>query len=237
MKASLMRLLDLQDIDSRIDKLKRLKTEYPGEISALQSELELSRKSLEDQKERERELEKERRHFERELEVANIQLKKHQARLDEVKTNKEYEALQREIRIWENNVSENETQVLRTMAELEELSLKIENESQEFERIKSEKENRIDELTLKLSSVEQELSIYRQKRDEAIEGLGKRLLSSYERIRRGRGGMAVVPIRRGACGGCFKQIPPQKVVEIKRNERLITCENCGRILVWDERNG
>lgn len=235
MRESLMRLLDLQDTDSHIDQLERAKREYPDMISALESELDQSRRSLQEQREREGQLEKERRHFERELEVADIQLKRHKERLDEVKTDKEYRALQREIEAWESNVSENETQVLKAMAELEELNVKILHSREALEKEEREKRDQITELTAKLDLTEKELDSYQTKRQKVAGGVQETVLSTYERIRKVKGGVAVVPVTREACGGCFNQLPPQKVVETKKNERLITCENCGRILVWDER--
>ena len=58
-------------------------------------------------------------------------------------------------------------------------------------------------------------------------------LERYERIKRAKNGKAVVPVKRGACGGCFSRVPPQKILEIRQNSRLFTCEHCGRILVSD----
>jgi predicted nucleic acid-binding Zn-ribbon protein len=56
----------------------------------------------------------------------------------------------------------------------------------------------------------------------------------YERIRKAKGGLAVVPVKRNACGGCYNAVPPQKVLELRRNNKIYTCEHCGRILVSDE---
>jgi predicted nucleic acid-binding Zn-ribbon protein len=67
---------------------------------------------------------------------------------------------------------------------------------------------------------------------KAREGVEERLLTSFERIRKSyRNGLAVVPIVRESCGGCFNTIPPQRQSEIKQHKKIIVCENCGRILV------
>ncbi len=234
MNSQLAILSELQKIDTHIDKLGKAKNEYPAAIYAAQKELEQSRRDLQAQKQEKDEAEKRRRHLERELEVAAERLKTSQQRLTEVKTNKEYEALQREIDVWKQAVSENETKILKTMAEIEQLTEKILTGEQKLKEEEELKQKQISEFRAKLDSAEAELNNYKQERKQIASRVDKNLLSSYERIRKGRGGIAVVSVSRKACGGCFKQLPPQKVVEIKKGNRLITCDSCGRILVWDE---
>ena len=71
-------------------------------------------------------------------------------------------------------------------------------------------------------------------RDGVAAGIQGRLLSTYERIRKGKRGVAVVALTREACGGCFNQLPPQKAAEARRLDRIVHCENCGRIVVYVE---
>ncbi len=234
MKEQLAVLSELQKIDIQIDRLEKTKSEYPAAISAAQQQLEQSRTDLQAQKEEKEEAEKRRRHLERELEVATEHLEASQQRFAEVKTNKEYEALQREIDTWKQVVSETETQILGTMAETEQLTEKILTGEQRLKEEEELKQKQISEFRAKLEPTEAEINNYKQDREQLTSGVEKRLLSNYERIRKGKKGVAVVPVNRKACGGCFKQLPPQKVVEIKKGNRLITCDSCGRILVWDE---
>jgi len=234
MKKQLAVLSELQKIDIQIDKLEKAKSEYPAAISAAQQQLEQSRGNLQAQKEEKEEAEKRRRHLERELEVATEHLEASQHRFTEVKTNKEYEALQREIDTWKQVVSETETQILKTMAETEQLTEKILIGEQRLKEEEELKQTQISEFRAKLEPAEAEINNYKQEREQLTSGADKNLLSNYERIRKGKRGFAVVSVNRRACGGCFKQLPPQKVVEIKKGNRLITCDSCGRILVWDE---
>ncbi|OPX33251.1 MAG: hypothetical protein B1H40_00465 [Candidatus Latescibacteria bacterium 4484_181] len=234
MKRQLAVLSELQKIDIHIDKLEKVKSEYPAAISAVEQQLEQSRKDLQSQRGGKEEAEKRRRHLERELEVASEHLKTSQQRLTEVKTNKEYEALQREIDVWKQTVSKTETEILKTMAEIEQLTEKIVTHEQRLKEEEKLKQKQISDFRAKLDSAEAELNGYRREREQIASKVGRDLLSHYERIRRGKGGVAVVSVSRRACGGCFKQLPPQKVVEIKKGNRLITCDSCGRILVWDE---
>ena len=71
-------------------------------------------------------------------------------------------------------------------------------------------------------------------RDDIAGRLSRDVRNRYERISRGKAGLAVVSIKKGACGGCFTALPPQRINEVKRNDRLITCEHCGRVLVWND---
>ena len=75
---------------------------------------------------------------------------------------------------------------------------------------------------------------FQHERQKAIARINKGDLAAYERIRKAKKGMAVVPLKKGACGGCFNRVPPQKLLELRQNERMYTCERCGRIIVSDE---
>ena len=123
------------------------------------------------------------------------------------------------------------------MTELETIDEQRESEVVEFEAIEGERGVEIAELSKQLASIERKVASRKRKKAKASSDLSRRVLSSYERIRKGRNGVAVASVDRNACGGCFTQIPPQTVVEIRRNARIILCESCGRILVWDDRDG
>ncbi len=234
MKETLAHLLELQEVDNALDELRRARETYPKRIDELRKELEEERTSLEELKGKLQELERQKRHYERELRRAQDELEKHKARLYEVKTNREYDAVQQEIEAWENSIGQNEEFLLDTMAAIEELTPQVADKEQAYARSRQEKQEEIENLLAKLGSLEEELEGYLKRREEITGSIDRRLLATYERVRRGRGGVAVVPVTRGACGGCFSQLPPQVVVEVRRGDRLIRCEYCGRILVWNE---
>jgi hypothetical protein len=83
-------------------------------------------------------------------------------------------------------------------------------------------------------STEVEELQFNHQRQKVVARIAKPDLAAYERIRRAKRGMAVVPVKKGACGGCFNRVPPQKLLELRQNDRLYTCERCGRIIVSDE---
>jgi len=235
MKENLFGLLDLQEIDKEIDALGRSRSEYPAEISKLQSEIETDREKFQNNRDRFEELEKRRRSLERDLEALNADLKKHQDRLYEVKTNKEYDALQHEIGVLNVRIDEYETGILEAIEEQEGLKGKIDEEATIFKQMETEILARIKELTAHLDSIEANVKTWQDKRAAVEARIERRPLSVYNRIRQTlRGGIAVVPVEKGACGGCFRELAPQRRVEARRQDQIMRCENCGRILVWRE---
>ena len=236
-KGSLLKLMDLQEIDQEIDELGQFRADYPEKIAALEHEIEVAKGSIQEHEERISALSRDHRHFERELEVANAELKKHQDRLYTVKTNREYDALQYEIEGHRNKIDEYETEILTIMTELEELEARLESEREDFEGIKQEKDSQIAALGEKLSSIEEEVNLRMEKRKPIQSEIDGRISAMYERIRRGKGGMGAAPIIKEACGGCFMQLPPQLRSEVRKGVQINCCESCGKILVWDDRDG
>lgn len=235
MKESLLRLLNLQNIDAELDKLKKVQTDYPEAISDLRGKLETAKQAVDAKKEQASDLEKSRRQLEGELETIQSDLKKHQDRLYEVKTNREYDALQIEIEVLRNRADENETIILEGIEQHDELKTMLEEEERAYKVQEADYLGQIQDLQSRLDKVDGEASGWRKKRLVAEELVDRPVLSNYDRIRRVvKDGIAVVPIGKGSCGGCFRQLPPQQRVEVRRQDRIIRCENCGRILVWRE---
>jgi predicted nucleic acid-binding Zn-ribbon protein len=231
----LIKLLDLQTVDHRINQLRRDKGDYPKRIEALEEALQEAEEILQTQQDRIAELKKMGRHYERELAQANEALKSHEARLYEVKTNKEYDALQHEIEAWQDSVDQNETSLVETMTELEELTVGIEEEAESSEEARQARRAEIESLKSKLDVIETQTEQEQQAREKLTQGVKPRLLAGYERIRKAKGD-AVARVTRQACGGCFTRLPPQLMAELRKRSRIIHCENCGRMLVWDERS-
>ncbi len=235
MKESLFKLLNLQHIDTELDKLNRVQADYPEAIAELRKKLETAKQAVDDKKQQAIDLDKTRRHLEGELETIQADLKKHQDRLYEVKTNREYDALQIEIEVLGNRADENETIILEGIEQHDDLKTMLEEEESAYKALKADYLGQIQDLQSRLDLVDGEASGWRKQRSVAEELVERPALSNYNRIRRVvRDGVAVVPIGKGSCGGCFRQLPPQRRMEVRRQDRIIRCENCGRILVWRE---
>lgn len=235
MKESLFRLLDLQQIDTEIDTFKRSQKDYPIEISRLERELEIASQQIQEKRNRSKELERSRRLLEGELEGINADLKKHQDRLYEVKTNREYDALQHEIEALRGRVDENETGILEGIEQYEHLEAKLEEDEVNYKEMEEKNRARIQDLKSQVDSVEENVKAREAKRAVVETRIERPALSIYNRIRNMvKGGVAVVRVEKGSCGGCFRQLAPQRRVEARRQNRIIRCENCGRILIWKD---
>lgn len=235
MKDSLYSLLELQEIDKEIDALERSKEEFPAEIGRLNEELEAARNRITETEKHVGELESSRRLMEGELDTINADLKKHQDRLYEVKSNREYDALQAEIEALGTKKDEHETGILQSIEDHEDLSTKLSEDKDAFSDREKEILDRIKDLQGRLDSVEGDIAKWVKKRKALEANVERPALSTYNRIRRMvKGGIAVVEIKKGSCGGCFRQLSPQLLVEARRINRLMRCENCGRITVWKD---
>lgn len=233
MKDSLTKLLELQEIDNQIDAIERIRKDYPGAIALIDQEIEEAKLQVQVHHARKEELEKAQRLHERELAAATADLKKHQDRLYEVKTNREYDALQTEIEACRNRVSEQETGLLTAAEALEALVPQAQKLEEALGREEQERLGRKQELVEKLGSIASEIQQHDVKRGAVRALVIPQALAIYDRIRKGGRSLAVVRISKGACGGCFREIPPQKASEVRRSNRVIPCESCGRILVWN----
>lgn len=233
MKESLFKLLELQEIDNQIDAIERIRRDYPADIARIGQEIEGARDQVQAQRMKQEALEKAQRHHERELEAATADLKKHQDRLYEVKTNREYDALQVEIEACRNRVNEQENSILAAAGALEELIPQIQRLGEAFAQEEQERLKRKQELVEKLNAIGSEVQRHQESREAVRVQVVPNALMIYDRIRRGGRTLAVVRLSKRACGGCFLEIPPQRASEVRRSDRIIPCESCGRILVWN----
>ncbi len=233
MRDNLLRLLKIQDVDEELRTLEEAKSKYPEEITRRKNDIEAARKGLDEKSARVAELESQQRQYERDLEVARDQLKKQEERFSEVTNNREYDALQMEIEACKTRISECETHILQAIEESEFLREQILLEEKDVEQIVGEQQGRIDELQEKLDSLQDEVDGVYSRREHETSGLDQSLLQSYERSRTARGAR-ITAVRKESCGACFRQLTPQQRSNVRRSERVLHCENCGAILVWDD---
>ncbi len=230
-------VLALQKIDSKIDEIKTLKGELPMEVKDLEDEIEGLQTRLNN-------IDAEINSINNFIEAKNnakkeaqALIKKYEKQQDNVKNNREFEAINKEIEMQELEVRLNEKHSKdATFEQRDRMNLRVKTE----EKIKDVEES----LTVKRQELEKisidtekEEKILAEKSEGAKAKVDPRLLTAYERIRRSyRNGLAVVPILRDSCGGCFNVIPPQRQSEIRQHKKIIVCEHCGRILVDSDMN-
>lgn len=232
MLEDLGRLVELQQLDSEIAELEAASAAIPGRIRTMEEQLLQTKAALDAVTAETEKMQKLHRQKERDLEEANRELKKRQSRLYEIKTNQEYSAVLKEIEGLKQRVSTLEEEVLLLLDQIE-VAVKARAQEEEkfrftqaeFLRDKQQREGELRELQGRLSA----LQVARGGQSRSVE---TSLLQQYLRLLKSRAGLAVAPARGGSCEGCHVALTPQLYNEVRRNEEILTCERCGRILYW-----
>ncbi len=232
MREQLAELARLQEIDDQLARLERSKGDYPQRIEELTTTLTEQLDLQQGVAEEEKGLQKEQRHLERQIKDHQATIARLQERLSEVKTNKEWDARQKEMDAAKGELTTDEDRLLEIMEKLEGNGDEEEAGEEDLDDFRARAEAEIKDLKGKLGTVDSKMARIRSERDALTVHLDDGLKRIYNRVKEGKQGTAVVPLVRGACGGCYNRIPPQTITEIRRAERPITCENCGRIMLW-----
>lgn len=224
----------LQKVDSALDELQDMKGDLPRIVSELKGRI----KGRQDLKKEHEETVKRAIITRDETDIEIITLKekveKYKSQQFQVKTNKQYDTLAREI-------DQSQERITKLVKEMEVLEGKASLAKQDSEQLVPE----IETMTAELAERQKELDEVNQEheeeelklnheREKIVSRISKGDMQMYTRIRDAKDGKAIVPVKRNACGGCFNRVPPQKVLELRKNSALMTCERCGRIIVSDE---
>jgi predicted nucleic acid-binding Zn-ribbon protein len=223
-------LLKLQSLDSKLDELIKIRGGLPEEVRDLEDDIagfetrigkfQSEIKTLEEDIERNRVAKKD----------AEKLITKYKDQQMNVRNNREFDAISKEIELQSLEIELadkriNEAQ-FRVRGKEEEIKVTQNALNERKEDLKAKKQE-LDQITSE--SQEEEREIIRQ-RDEQATTIESRLLNSYNKIRSNAlNGLAVVMVKRGACGGCFNVVPPQRQADIKDKKKIIVCEHCGRI--------
>ena len=228
-------LFQLQETDSKIDEIQRLCGELPLEVKDLEDELEgletRNAKSKEDiaQKEKDIATKKE------EIKDAQAQVKKYEQQQMEVRNNREYEAITKEVEFQKLNIELFEKRIREYSNDVENRKVMLENLQAKYNERKLDLEAKRNELDSIISETKAEEDQLKADTENISRNIEERLLTAYKRLRKNaHNGVAVATVERDACGGCFNKIPPQRQLDIKSHKKIIVCEYCGRILVDKE---
>ena len=231
----LVNLYRLQRVDSSIDQIEILRGELPMEVKDLEDEVQglINRQTrIEEEINGITEFIEDKKAAIKESEAL---LAKYEQQSDNVKNNREFEAINKEIEMQGLEIKLAEKHIRDANEELAEKVKTLENAKKNIatkEGVLTHKKGELEKIIADTEIEEKEL---RAKSDDARTHIDERLLYSYDRIRNSyRNGLAVVAVERDACGGCFNSIPPQRQSEIRLHKKIIVCENCGRILVESE---
>jgi len=230
----LTQLIKLQQVDNELKRIEELKGDLPERVRDIKNSLQERKARLKEYKERLDEIRKEERKREALVDDHTDKIKEKQDQLYLVTTNKEYDALTSEIEQFKKKVDESEMLLVEFSDEVDHLTEMVTMEEQRIDELQEELEDRGAELQKTIEKTEKEQAKLEEKRAAIVEHISRPKLSKYNRIRNARNGLAVVPVVRGACGGCQQRIPPQHLVEIRTGDRMLPCEICGRFLYWPQ---
>jgi len=225
-------LFELQTLHTQIDKIRQTRGELPMEVADLEDEVAGLETRIQKIKADLDELEDSIVTRKNLIKEALAATKKYETQLNDVKNNREYDAISKEIEIQGLEIQVSEKKI-------KEYSFEIQNKTEVYESALANISERKKDLELKKAELDtitaetekDEASIL-VKAQEAEKHIDERLLIAYNRLRsNAKNGLAVVTIQRDSCSGCFNQIPPQRQLDIRQRKRIIVCEHCGRILV------
>jgi len=225
-------LYELQNIHTKIDKIRQVRGELPMEVADLEDEvagLETRIQKIKAELDDTEDAIVNRKNM---IKEAQALIKKYEKQLEDVKNNREYDALTKEVEIQNLDIQVSEKKIkehgfeIASKTEIYDLALA------NIETRKGDLEVKKGELATITSETEKEEQALVKKADKAETQIEERLLIAYHRLRGNAvNGLAVVTIDRDSCSGCFNQIPPQRQLDIRQRKKVIVCEHCGRILV------
>ncbi len=233
MREYLERLFALQTIDLRIQEMEREKKEIPRSISFLEQEVSQEEEKLQAEKAELEKLQKDRRQKEKDLEEEVERIKKTEARAFEIKTNKEYQAVQKEIENARKLNRQREEEILEILERIEDTQKRTATREKELEGKRTEFQRQIADLRQKEASFNEEVADEVRQRQDREKGVPAEILRRYRMLLEKRQGVAVARASQGVCQACNMNLRPQLYIELQRQETLILCPNCNRILFWE----
>ncbi|MBA4849192.1 zinc ribbon domain-containing protein [Emticicia sp. BO119] len=224
-------LLNLQSIDSELDEIKKLRGDLPDEVRDLEDEVVGFETRISKFKKEVDSLDAEINGYRLNKKDAEKLIQKYKDQQMNVRNNREYDAISKELEL-------QELEIQLADKRIKEADFKIRNKNTEIADVESamnarkkDLEAKRKELDVLVAESQEEEKALVTNRDKAATNVEERLINAYNRIRNNAGnGLAVVMVRRGACGGCFNIVPPQRQADIKDKKKIIVCEHCGRIL-------
>ncbi len=235
MHPDLKTVIELQQVDLKIEALGQQIDALPSQIQALEAQLNEFVHAHEERQQRLVQNQKERRELEGEIQLVQARIAKHKDQLYQVKTNEQYRAMLKEIEGEEANVGRIEDRLLEEMLEAEQLEKEIQETASRLEGEKGRVAGEVANLrSLRQADVEERGQLL-ARRKQLGEGLTEGVLDLYDRVRKLRGGVALAEVRDGCCTGCNVRLRPQVYNEVRTNESLLTCESCNRILYCVEK--
>ena len=228
-------LLNLQKIDSRLDAIFKVRGALPEEVQDLEDEIAGYETRLDKFNQDILHLEDDIKRFKENIKESEKLIKKYQEQQMNVRNNREYDAITKELELQDLEIQVSKKKIGEAQAKIESKNKDVEELKEHLKERQKDLTNKQDELKTIVSESENEESKLGADREKAVKKIEDRLYKSYTKIRgNAKNGLAVVMVKRGACGGCFNVVPPQRQADIRERKKLIVCEHCGRIFAGVE---
>lgn len=229
-------LVELQKVDAVLGEMKRKREEAPKQLSKLQGEAEALKADLEQYRNELEELKKDRRTKEGLLQMEIERIHKSEGRLKDIKTQKEYQALVKEVEQGKKLNASREEDILKLISDIEERE-KVASEKAEAIRVKEEEyAKEKDLLEGELSKIDAEFDGKKREWEVIAKTVKPNILKMYQKVSERRNATTVVPVRNGACTGCHMGLPPQLYNQVQKGAEMHQCPSCHRILYWEGNN-
>ena len=228
----LRQLYELQLIDSELDDLQSVKGELPMEVNDLEDEIAGLTTRVQKAESSSSEFDVEVKKQKDNIKTAEQLIERYKKQLDNVKNNREFDALNKEVEMQQLDIQLAEKRIKDAQRSIEAKKETLDASKKRMDAKQKELDTKRVELSKILEKTEKEEDKMRKRSDKSRKNVEERLLKSYDKIRSSyRNGLAVVSIDRSACGGCFNHVPPQLNLEVALHKKIIACEHCGRIFV------
>ncbi|MFW6160989.1 MAG: zinc ribbon domain-containing protein [Acidobacteriota bacterium] len=230
-------LIQLQEIDKEIKEISIFLNSIPAKTQEIDKKIEESSRIVAEAKDKLAENQKKRRDLENQVKDLKEKIAKYKHQLNEVKTNKEYRSLLKEIDDAQSRIDTLEEEIISELLNADDIEKEIEETSQKAEEIEKvfsqEKEN----LFKNKAESEKNREELVKEKEKVLPRIPQDELALYQQISRKKNGIALSPVNDEFCSMCHMRIRPQVINELKARKVIILCENCGRILYWDENSG
>ena len=224
-------LLKLQSIDSQLDEIKRVRGDLPEEVRDLEDEIAGYEVRVQKFDEEIHNLKEQIASRKQAIKDSENLIRKYEEQQQNVRNNREFDAISKEIELQKLEIQISEKKIRESLYQIDQKGQEIGGTKQRLEERLIDLNSKNGELQVIISESEEDERKLMEERQKAESVIEDRLVMAYTRIRGNvRNGLAVVTVKRDACGGCFNTVPPQRQADIASHKKIIVCEHCGRIL-------
>ncbi len=225
-------LVELQKVDAQIYRLKKELASFPGEQKQIDLAFEKKKIHAKAAEDALKALQVKQKQKEGDLASREDKISKLQAQLYQLKSNKEYSAMELEIKGHKADKSVLEEDILRLLDAVDQAKTALAKEKELLSTEEKKYSQAGESLKTRAAEIEKNIREFGEQRKVFVPNVEVRLLSQYERILKGLEGLALVPVMHNSCGGCHMELPPQVVNETQSHDKWIVCQSCARILYW-----